>query len=154
MNKIITKIPVNYKQDKGNKIKGIDTFKEYCNLLKISYTKNNEFDFCEKLKKIKEYHIKHFALNIHKKYINELDTCISNIEVNFNKLKDKITCVDFLLNNIELFKDINSNDLLSESNEISEDTIFLTSDENPTSVNFVKKPVNLPKSDYINIYSN
>lgn len=154
MNKIITKIPVNYKQENGNNLDKVTIFKNYCNLLKISYTKNNESQFLQKLHKMKEYYIKHFALNIHKKYINDLNTCISNIETNFNKLKDKIIYIDYLLDNILILKEINSDDLLVDSNDISEDNIFLTSDENPCSSNLKKKPVNLPKSDFINIYSN
>ena len=78
---VITKIPINYE---GVIIKII---RELLPNLKINMNLDDE-SFNLKLMKLKEYYIKQFALNIHKKYINDLDSCISKKE-QFRKGKDK-----------------------------------------------------------------
>ena len=98
VNTVITKIPINY-EGVSNK----DKFENYCQILKINMNLDDE-SFNLKLMKLKEYYIKQFALNIHKKYINDLDSCISKIECNLEKVKDKFQYIDFLLNNMSLKK--------------------------------------------------
>ena len=149
VNTVITKIPINY-EGVSNK----DKFENYCQILKINMNLDDE-SFNLKLMKLKEYYIKQFALNIHKKYINDLDSCISKIECNLEKVKDKFQYIDFLSNNINLKKDINHN--YSELNDLDcEESIFITSDETDKidSVKSFKVPIKFNKSTYLNEYSN
>lgn len=147
VNTVITKIPINY-EGVSNK----DKFENYCQILKINMNLDDE-SFNLKLMKLKEYYIKQFALNIHKKYINDLDSCISKIECNLEKIKDKFQYIDFLLNNMSLKKkceDINVEELEFE------DSIFITSDDTDKidSIKSIKVPIKFNKSTYLNEYSN
>ena len=147
VNTVVTKIPINY-EGVSNK----DKFENYCQILKINMSLDDE-SFNLKLIKLKEYYIKQFALNIHKKYINDLDSCISKIECNLEKIKDKFQYIDFLSNNMNLKK--NCNDIKAEDLEF-EDSIFITSDDTDKidSVKSVKVPIKFNKSTYLNEYSN
>lgn len=147
VNTVITKIPINY-EGVSNK----DKFENYCQILKINMNLDDE-SFNLKLMKLKEYYIKQFALNIHKKYINDLDSCISKIECNLEKVKDKFQYIDFLLNNMSLKK--NCEDIKAEELEF-EDSIFITSDDTDKidSIKSIKVPIKFNKSTYLNEYSN
>jgi len=147
VNTVITKIPINY-EGVSNK----DKFENYCQILKINMNLDDE-SFNLKLMKLKEYYIKQFALNIHKKYINDLDSCISKIECNLEKIKDKFQYIDFLLNNMSLKK--KCEDIKVEELEF-EDSIFITSDDTDKidSIKSIKVPIKFNKSTYLNEYSN
>lgn len=147
VNTVITKIPINY-EGVSNK----DKFENYCQILKINMNLDDE-SFNLKLMKLKEYYIKQFALNIHKKYINDLDSCISKIECNLEKVKDKFQYIDFLLNNMSLKK--KCEDIKVEELEF-EDSIFITSDDTDKidSIKSIKVPIKFNKSTYLNEYSN
>ena len=136
--KLITKIKINYKNQ---------NFINYCNLLKIDYSNMNDEDFKKKLIELKESYIKHFALNIHKKYINNLDSCMNNIENNYEKLKKIISNIDYLIN-------FNS----EEEEEEDEDEIFLSSNNIDLNINETSKTKSKNKfyinSNYIDEYSN
>ena len=147
VNTVITKIPINY-EGVSNK----DKFENYCQILKINMNLDDE-SFNLKLMKLKEYYIKQFALNIHKKYINDLDSCISKIECNLEKVKDKFQYIDFLSNNMSLKK--KCEDIKVEELEF-EDSIFITSDDTDKidSIKSIKVPIKFNKSTYLNEYSN
>ena len=104
VNTIITKIPISYEG-----VSNLDKFKNYCQILKINMNLD-DVSFNNKINKLREYYIKQFALNIHKKYINDLDNCISNIENNLEKVKDKFIYIDFLSENIKLKEDFDHDD--------------------------------------------
>lgn len=149
VNTIITKIPINYEG-----VSNLDKFKNYCQILKIN-TNLDDISFNNKINKLREYYVKQFALNIHKKYINDLDNCISNIESNLEKVKEKFIYLNFLSENMKLKDsfDCDSNELIDlECN----DSIFLTSDdtEKIDTLKSIKVPIKFNKSIFLNEYSN
>lgn len=149
VNTIITKIPINYEG-----VSNLDKFKNYCQILKIN-TNLDDVSFNNKINKLREYYVKQFALNIHKKYINDLDNCISNIENNLEKVKEKFIYLNFLSENIKLKDsfDCDNNELIDlECN----DSIFLTSDdtEKIDTLKSIKVPIKFNKSIFLNEYSN
>lgn len=149
VNTIITKIPISYEG-----VSNLDKFKNYCQILKIN-TSLDDVSFSNKINKLREYYVKQFALNIHKKYINDLDNCISNIENNLEKVKEKFIYLNFLSENIKLKDsfDCDNNELIDlECN----DSIFLTSDdtEKIDTLKSIKVPIKFNKSIFLNEYSN
>ncbi len=121
INKYLDKLDTNYKNNiikKINNDNDINLFINNCCKLNLDIfeKKNNEFIIIDKdilkdkISSLQEIYIKTFGMKIFKKYSQNTENCIDNIERNFDKLKEKIIIINIL---IEFLKNYTKDDFMN-----------------------------------------